>query len=419
MAADLSTIGVGDTGPAGTMKLLLVHQNFPGQFRDLGPALCNRGHELKAIGSSQRLTDPRIEVLRYEHNLSERSGMHPHSLEVDEWIHRSEQVANLAMGLKQRGWAPDVMLVHPGWGEALLLRQVFPSTPLVIWPELWLRPEHLGIDPAGITVGQMQYLRIKDWLIDGAMADSSLAVLPTRYQASTFPQRWQHKIVVVHEGVPETMLQRPRLQQLKIAEGVTLGPDVPVVTFISRNLEPMRGFPTFMRALPSLLANHSTVQVVIVGGDDVSYSSAPGDGRNWRDLLLEELGERIDRKRVHLFGRMPHDQLQKLYRRSDLHVYLSKAFVLSWSLLELMACGTPVLAEANPMMEELIEPGVNGALWRGTPENLAQAILTLLKNPDQLKRWGFQAKQKLKPTYLQQECLDQLEELLKKQARCF
>ena len=131
-----------------TMKLLLVHQNFPGQFRDLGPALCDRGHELKAIGSSQRTTDPRIEVLRYSTILGERSGMHPHSLEVDEWIHRSEKVANLAMGLKQRGWAPDVMLAHPGWGEALLLRQVFPSTPLVIWPELWLRPEHMGIDPA-------------------------------------------------------------------------------------------------------------------------------------------------------------------------------------------------------------------------------------------------------------------------------
>ena len=160
------------------------------------------------------------------------------------------------------------------------------------------------------------------------------------------------------------MLQQPRLQQLTIAEDVTLGPEVQVVTFISRNLEPMRGFPTFMRALPSLLAAHPTVHIVIVGGDEVSYSSAPGDGRNWRDLLLEELGERIDRKRVHLFGRMPHDQLQKLYRRSDLHVYLSKAFVLSWSLLELMACGTPVLAEANPMMEEQLTQ-VNGALWAG------------------------------------------------------
>ena len=114
----------------------------------------------------------------------------------------------------------------------------------------------MGLDPAALNVGQMQYLRIKDWLVDGAMSDASVAVVPTRYQASTFPQRWQHKIAVVHEGVPEAMLQKQRLQKLKIADGVTLGPDVPVVTFISRNLEPMRGFPTFMRALPNLLAGH-------------------------------------------------------------------------------------------------------------------------------------------------------------------
>ena len=140
---------------------------------------------------------------------------------------------------------------------------------------------------------------------------------------------------------------------------------------------------------------------------------------SWRDLLLEELGEKIDRRRVHLFGRMPHEQLQKLYRRSDLHVYLSKAFVLSWSLLELMACGTPVLAEANPMMEELIKPGVNGALWRGQPESLGKAILKLLQTPDQLKLWGLQAKRELQPKYIQQHCLDQLEQLLNQQASCF
>ena len=195
------------------MKILLVHQTFLDNSHDLGPALCDRGHELKAIGSSQRPTDPRIEVLHYEHNLGERSGIHPQSLEVDEWISRSEKVANLAMTLKQKGWAPDVMLAHPGWGEALLLRQIFPSTPLVIWPELWLRPEHMGIDPSIMTVGQMQYLRIKDWLIDGAMADSSIAILPTQYQVNTFPQRWRHKIKVVHEGVPEKMLRLPLLAE--------------------------------------------------------------------------------------------------------------------------------------------------------------------------------------------------------------
>ena len=195
-------------------------------------------------------------------------------------------------------------------GEALLLRQVFPSTPLVIWPELWLRPEHLGIDPAEMSVAQMQYLRIKDWLIDGAMADASLAVLPTQYQANTFPQRWKSKIAVVHEGVPETMLKLPRLNKLSISRDITLGPDIPVVTFISRNLEPMRGFPTFMRALPILLAEHPTVQVVIVGGDEVSYSNAPGDGRTWREHLLEELDTRIDLSEYIFLDIMPHDQLQ-------------------------------------------------------------------------------------------------------------
>ena len=164
--------------------------------------------------------------------------------EVDEGS-RSAQVGEIAMGLKKRGWAPDVMLAHPGWGEALLLRQVFPSTPLVIWPELWLRPEHLGSDPAGLNVGQMQYLRIKDWLVDGAMADASLAVLPP-YRNGTFPERWQHKIAVVHEGAGGNA-------QIATAKTVDhcghLGPDIPVVTFINRNLEPMRGFPTFMRSL--------------------------------------------------------------------------------------------------------------------------------------------------------------------------
>lgn len=401
------------------MRLLLVHQNFPGQFRDLGPALCDRGHELKAIGCSQRVCDPRIEVLRYQHQLGERSGVHHHSLEVDDWIRRSEQVAEQAMTLKRRGWAPDVMLAHPGWGEALLLRQVFPSTPLVIWPELWLRPEHLGQSSDGLSVQQMQYLRIKDWLVDGAMADASLAIVPTRYQASTFPERWQNKIAVVHEGVPEALLERPRLQQLAISESVTLAPEQPVVTFISRNLEPMRGFPTFMHALPELQQRHPSVQVVVVGGDEVSYSAAPGDGRSWRQVLLEELEGQIDRQRLHLFGRIPHEQLQKLYRRSNLHVYLSKAFVLSWSLLEVMASGTPVLAEANPMMEELIEPGVNGALWRGNPASLGRVIAELLDTPERLRQWGEGARERLKPTYLQSHCLDELERLLLEQARCY
>lgn len=401
------------------MRILLIHQNFPGQFRDIAPELCNRGHELKAIACSHRPNDARIEIMRYKHAKEDCNGIHPQTKEVDDWIKRSEKVALEALKLKKRGWAPDVILGHPGWGETLLIRDVYPASPLIVWPELWLKAEHLGQPKEELNASQILYLRIKNLILDGAMADANLAILPTHYQASTFPQRWQNKITVVHEGIQEQLMTQHRLKELTISESTKLTADTPVITFISRNLEPMRGFPTFMRALPTLLANNKNVHIVIVGGDDLSYSDGPTDKKTWREVLLTELEGQLDMRRVHLFGRIEHKELQKLYRRSNLHVYLSKAFVLSWSLLEVMASGTPVLAEANPMMEEFIEPGINGALWRGSPESLSQVMIDLLKSPERLIEWGQAGRKKIEEQYAQGNCIEQLDKIIEIQAACF
>jgi glycosyltransferase involved in cell wall biosynthesis len=401
------------------MRLLCVHQNFPGQFRDLAPALVARGHELKAISNSNRTSDARIEICRYELPKPERSGIHRLTAEVDEWIRRSELVAQQAEQLRRRGWAPDVMLAHPGWGESLLLREVFPSTPLVLWPELWLRPEHMGLSELQMGLEQKHYLRCKNALLDAALADAQAAVVPTAYQASCFPQRWQGMIELIHEGVPEQLFSLPRLASLTLNENVTLGAGVPVVTFISRNLEPMRGFPTFMRALPRLQQRNPAVQVVIVGGDAVSYSAAPGEGQSWKQVLLAELEGQLDHSRTHWFGRIPHEELIKLYRRSNLHVYLSSAFVLSWSLTEVLACGTPVLAQANPMVNELIQPGVNGALFQGPPEGLGQAMAQLLADATQLERWGEASRTQLGNDFRQDHCVELLERLLQRLSNRF
>ena len=127
----------------------------------------------------------------------------------------------------------------------------------------------------------------------------------------------------------------------------------------------MRGFPEFMRCLPTLLDRNKTVQVLIIGGDGVSYSSAASNGETWKNVMLKEMDGKYDTKRVHFMSRLEYGDLLKVYRRSNLHVYLSNAFVLSWSLTEIMACGTPVLAAKNEMLEEIIKPGVNGALYAG------------------------------------------------------
>ena len=394
------------------MRLLCVHQNFPGQFRDLAPALVARGHELKAISNCNRSSDPGIEICRYELPKTERSGIHRLTGEVDEWIRRSELVAQQAEQLRRRGWAPDVMLAHPGWGESLLLREVFPSTPLVLWPELWLRPEHMGLSELQMGLEQKHYLRCKNALLDAALADAQAAVVPTAYQASCFPQRWRGMIELIHEGVPEQLFSLPRLASLTLNGTATLGAGIPVVTFISRNLEPMRGFPTFMRALPRLQQLNPFVQVVIVGGDSVSYSAAPGEGQSWKQVLLAELEGKLDHSRIHWFGRMPHEELIKLYRRSNLHVYLSGAFVLSWSLTEVLACGTPVLAQANPMANELIEPGINGALYQGPSEGLGRAMGELLGNTAQLERWGAANRLSLERKISLAHTIKRLEQLL-------
>ncbi len=397
------------------MRLLLVHQNFPGQFRDLAPALCDLGHEIKAIGNSQRPIDERIELLLYpwEKNNKLENG-HRLTPEVDEWLRRGEKVGALAMALKQKGWAPDAMLAHPGWGEALMLKTVFPNTPLVIWPELWLRPEHLGIGIYDqIDVANGLYLRLKDWLVDGAMADADIAVLPTQYQANSFPERWQHKIRVLHEGVHSKLFQQQRLRSLKINENITLDENKLVITFISRNLEPMRGFPDFMRSLPTLQKQCENLEVVIVGGDELSYSTGPNDGRSWKEVMLDELGKELNLQKIHFFGRMPHDQLIKLYRRSNLHIYLSQAFVLSWSLLEVMACGTAVVGDDNKMLREIIEPGKNGWLCKKDPEDLAKVILEALSKPSQLNLFGNACQQKMHLHYHQNKCTTQLDKLLR------
>lgn len=395
------------------MRLLCVHQNFPGQFRDLAPALVNLGHELKAISNCERSTHPEIEILRYVLPKTQRDGIHRLTGEVDEWVRRSELAAQQAEILRQRGWAPDAILAHPGWGESLLLKDIFPSSPLLLWPELWLRPEHMGLKLDRVNLEQKHYLRCKNALMDAAIAEAEAVVVPTKYQAGSFPTRWRGKIKVIHEGVNSELFSAERLESLTLEEGVTLSPDIPVVTFVSRNLEPMRGFPEFMRALPKLQMLNQEAHVVIVGGDAVSYSSAPGNGKNWRETMLEEVGRRLDSARIHWFSHLNHSDLIKIYRRSNLHVYLSEAFVLSWSLTEVMACGTPILARANAMTEELISDGVNGYLHAGDSEDLATRIAKLLQKHSKMRLWGERSRTYLKEDLCLDHCVERLEKVLK------
>lgn len=204
-----------------------------------------------------------------------------------------------------------------------------------------------------VDLNQRCYLRIKNWLLDGALASASLALIPTRYQAECFPKEWQHKLRVLHEGVRDELLTQARLKSLTLADGTVLGPGQSVITYASRNLEPMRGFDRFLRALVVLQKQQPDVQVLIAGNVGSSYSGIPAEGKTWKDLACEAVEGELDLSRVHFLGYLSHENLVHLFLRSDLHVYLSNSFVLSWSVVEAMACGAPLLVDNNPMLREI------------------------------------------------------------------
>jgi glycosyltransferase involved in cell wall biosynthesis len=191
-------------------------------------------------------------------------------------------------------------------------------------------------------------------------ADAALA--PTKWQASTYPPALQPMIKVIFDGVnTATMVPNPQAS-ITLPDGPTLRWGDEVLTFVNRNLEPYRGYHSFMRALPDVMAARPQAQVVIVGGDDVSYGAAAPKGQTWKQIFLDEVRGRLDMSRVHFIGKVPYPQFVALMQISRAHAYLTYPFVLSWSMLEAMSAGAYVIGSRSAPVEELITDGVNGKL---------------------------------------------------------
>ena len=380
------------------LRLLLVHQNFPGQFRQLAPYLQARGHELVAVGSHQRQLPFGCRMLRYAEPAKPPQPLPYGSGLWHEALQRAESVATLCAGLEAEAWRPDRILGHCGWGETLGLHALWPSVPQILWPEIWVRPEHggYGSDPQKPAPALPHHLEQlgRNAITRAALAHARDWVLPTRHQANSFPPEFQgHRLHVIHEGI-DTKLACPNPAVSFQVRGITIDRSVPTLTLINRNLERMRGFDVFMRALPAVLAAQPRLRVLIVGGNEAGY----GGGQHpvpLRQRMLAELNGHLDLERIHFLGRIPYAQLIAVMQASWVHVYLSYPYVLSWSLIEAMACGCALVGSLGMPVEEVIANGVEGLLVpHDQPQQLADRILHLLAKPDLRERLGRAARRR-------------------------
>ncbi|NBZ86754.1 glycosyltransferase family 4 protein [Stagnihabitans tardus] len=350
------------------MKLLFVHQNFPGQYLYLAPEMKKRGHECIALTDFANTRDSSIPVLKYKHEAPKvdpavtRLGRN-----YTQMSDRGVTVARACMQLRQtKGYVPDVIFGHSGWGETLFLKEVWPEAKLLIYAEFYYkgRGADVGFDPEfnppnfdQVMIAQGRAGHLGQSLLH---ADAGLA--PTEWQASTFPPKLREMIKVIHDGVNTDVMAPNPQAQVTLPDGRILHAGDEVLTFVNRNLEPYRGYHTFMRALPEVMAARPNAQVVIVGGDEVSYGSAPKDRKGWKELILSEVADKLDMNRVHFMGKVPYDQFVAIMQISRAHAYLTYPFVLSWSMIEAMSAGAHVVGSSTAPVTEVIRDGVNGSL---------------------------------------------------------
>lgn len=335
-------------------------------------------------------------------------------IDIETKVLRGEACAKAAERLKAAGFVPDVICAHPGWGEPLFLREVWPEVRQLHYVEFFYSSTgaDVGFDPEfGLPDFSMRSrVRLKNAnnLLNLNVMDYGLS--PTFWQRSTVPEKYREAITVIHDGV-DTDVVRPDLSakflwcskdgcELEVCAGDQ------VLTFVNRNLEPSRGYHIFMRSLPELLFRHPKLQVLIVGGDDVSYGERPKLG-SYKERFLAEVEERIDPKRVHFLGRIPYVKYLNLLQVSMAHVYLTYPFVLSWSMLEAMSAGCVVIASRTPPVEEVIVDGKNGFLVEfGSPIEIADAVSRVIAQPRCIESIRKQARNTILLNYdLRTHCL--------------
>ncbi|MET1076444.1 MAG: glycosyltransferase family 4 protein [Pseudomonas sp.] len=376
------------------MRVLFIHQNFPGQFRPLARDLLTQpGVDLLAIGRDTAPGLAGVRLLRYKPQRAAGAQSHPYLRTVEDAVLHGQQVLRLLLELKGKGYRPDVVLAHPGWGETLYLREAFPEARLVHFCEYYYHTQgaDAGFDPEfPLSLDGAARIRTRNGLHLLNLENCDLGISPTRWQHSLHPAAYRDKIAIIHEGIDTAQLGPNADASLTLPNGQVLRAGQPVVTYVARNLEPYRGFHTFMRALPRLLQRHPSCQVVVVGGDGISYGSPPKDAPNWRAQLLAE--NPVDPQRVHFLGKLPYDTYKQVLQVSAAHVYLTYPFVLSWSLLEAMASGCLILGSDTAPLREVIEPGQNGLLVEFFDSAaLVDTLLQALEQPQQYSALRRQA----------------------------
>jgi glycosyltransferase involved in cell wall biosynthesis len=371
------------------MRILFLHPNFPAQFRHLATALGkDPRHQVVFATNRREGSIPGVHKVIYQESRPVHPQTHPYVRSLESAVLQGQAAYRSLQQLKATGFIPDVVYAHSGWGPGLFIKDLFPQSKLYCYFE-WFYQAHgsdADFDPSEpLDADAEARIRMKNApiLMDLYSCDRGLS--PTDWQRSQFPAEFQPKIRVMHDGVDTEFFQpKPGATLVLPSIGLDLSEAEEIVTYVARGMEPYRGFPQFMEMVALLQARRPNCHVVVAGEDRVAYGRIREDGKTYKEWMLETTP--LDRSRLHFTGQLPYAEYLQVLQASSVHVYLTRPFVLSWSMLEAMATGCVVVGSSTAPVQEVIQNGVNGLLTDFfSPTSICNTVENVLENPDQMK----------------------------------
>ena len=149
-------------------------------------------------------------------------------------------------------------------------------------------------------------------------------------------------------------------------------------------------------------------QLLLVGKQEQGYGVEPPRGSSH---LMDAL-EGMDSSGICVLNWLAHPQMLQLLRCSGCHLALSYPYTLSWSVLEAMACGAPLITNIGSPIAADLEHNKDALL---VPFNdvdaLAQAVLALLREPKRAQELGDQARESMQRLFNLKAAVRAYEEL--------
>lgn len=388
------------------MKLLFVHQNMPGQYRELVQWLAAQdGHEIVFL--TQRVKHPQFSGVRtVVYATHHKAAADAYGLSKT-WETAAGNGFGAVQALKKivaAGFIPDIVIGHVGWGEMTFFREVLPDTPMIGFFEYFysVRGGPVGFDPEVEISDHAPYIMHGHNVVPLMNIEAvDLGHSPTQWQRDRFPASFHDRIYVCHDGIRTDKLRPNSNASVSLGRiGRPLTAKDEVVTYMARNLETTRGFHQFMRALPHIQKARPNARILVIGGNEVSYGGKSEHPRGLRGQMEAEVGHLLDWDRLHFLGQVPYGDYQQIVRISTCHVYLTMPFVLSWSLLESMSMGATIVASDVAPVREAMTHGKTGLLVDFfDPEALAAQVVDVLARPVDFEHLGAAARQHVIANY--------------------